>query len=214
MNSTSIHPNTQEEITGILDLTIAQIMRLGIKAVSMDDLSRSLGISKKTLYGHFDNKQDLVEQAIQRHIRLEEDLIKNISANAEDAIHEMSQIAEHVVIHFREIRPVLIHDLQRYYPEIWRHVITHQNQFIQENISDNITRGMSEGYYRDDINPEIVSKLYVAKSFSLVNEDLFSSRIYNRGLLIRQHLLYHLHGLLSDSGRKHLEDFHALRDNL
>ncbi len=194
----------------ILDFLTTQFMTYGIKSVSMDDLATKLGMSKKTLYQHFNNKQDLVSQSLSRHVKLEEEVIEEISRTATDAIDEMAQIAEHTVIHFRQIKPILIHDLQKYYRDIWQSVVIHQSQFIKTKIETNINRGISEGYYRSELNSDIVSKLYVAKSFSLVDENLFSLVNYPRELLVRQHILYHLNGILSDKGRKHLTDFNAL----
>ncbi len=210
MTSTTIDKQTDKEIQSILDFTVNEVMKLGIKAVSMDDISKSLGMSKKTLYGHFDSKYDLVEKAILRHLSLEKQVIDEINLRAEDAIDEMAQIAEHTVVHFRQISPVLIHDLQKYYKEIWRYVVTHQTQYFIEKIGGNISRGIHEGYYRKNLDAEIITKLYISKSFSLVDESLFDPRQYSREHLIKQHILYHLHGILTETGRKHMHDFHSL----
>jgi len=203
---------SSSQLNQILDLSTAQFMRLGIKSVSMDDLASEMGISKKTLYQHFENKKDLVTQSISRHIQQEENLIQEIVRTSTDAIDEMAQIAEHTVIHFREIRPSLIHDLQKYYRDIWDIVVQLHSVFIKTKIEDNINRGISEGYYRKNADADIISKLYVAKSFSLVDERLFSLTDYNREHLITQHILYHLHGLLSDTGRGHLNHFQLFKD--
>ncbi len=201
---------TDTDLYQILDFSTAQFMMFGIKSVSMDDLATKLGISKKTLYQHFTNKQDLVKKSLSRHVRLEENVIEEISHTANDAIDEMAQIAEHTVIHFRQIKPILIHDLQKYYRGIWQSVVLQQSQFIKTKIETNIKRGITEGYYRPELNSDIIAKLYVAKSFSLVDENLFSLVDYPRDVLVRQHILYHLNGILSDKGRKHVSDFNAL----
>lgn len=177
----------------------------------MDDLSSRLGISKKTLYQHVTNKHDLIKQAIERHIDLEKQALTEITRTATDAIDEMAQIAEHTVIHFRQLRPVLIHDMQKYYRDIWDMVVRLQSVFIKNKIEDNIKRGKEENYYRHDANADIISKLYVAKSFSLVDENLFSLNDYPRDLLIRQHILYHLHGILTEKGRQHLYNFQSFK---
>ena len=181
---------TETDLYQILDFSTAQFMTYGIKSVSMDDLATKLGISKKTLYQHFTNKQDLVKKSLSRHVRLEEDVLMEISRTATDAIDEMAQIAEHTVIHFRQIKPILIHDLQKYYRDIWQSVVLQQSQFIKTKIETNINRGITEGYYRPELNSDIIAKLYVAKSFSLVDENLFSLVNYPRDLLIRHCLLY------------------------
>ncbi len=178
----------------------------------MDDLSSNLGISKKTLYRYVENKRDLINQSIGRHIDLEKKVLTEVTRTATDAIDEMAQIAEHTVIHFRQIKPVLIHDMQKYYRDIWETVMKLQSVFIKNKIEDNIKRGVLEDYYRKDANADIISKLYVAKSFSLVDENLFSLSDYPRELLIRQHILYHLHGILSEKGRQHLLNFQPFKD--
>ncbi len=202
---------TDTELDQLLDFFTQQFMTLGIKSVSMDDLANQLGVSKKTLYLHFDNKSDIIEKSLSRHTQLEEYAFEEITRTATDAIDEMAQIAEHTVIHFRQIKPILIHDLQKYYRDIWESVVLQQSKFIKDKIETNIARGMEEGYYRPELDPDIISKLYVAKSFSLVDENLFSLIDYPRELLIKQHLLYHFNGILSDKGRKHLSDFNALK---
>ena len=203
---------TLSQLTQILDLSHTLFMQLGIKSVSMDDLSSRLGISKKTLYQHVSNKHDLVRQSIERHTDLEKQALAEITRTATDAIDEMAQIAEHTVIHFRQIKPVLIHDMQKYYRDIWDTIVRLQSVFIKSKIEDNIKRGKDEDYYREDADPDIISKLYVAKSFSLVDENLFSLTDYPRDYLIRQHILYHLHGILTEKGRKHLYNFQSFKD--
>ncbi len=210
MIPTSTHVDHEREIISILDYSVNEIMKLGIKAVSMDDLSKSLGMSKKTLYGHFTSKRDLIEKSILRHLSLEKQVIDEIHTRSVDAIDEMAQIAEHTVVHFRQISPVLIHDLQKFYKDIWSYVVTHQTQYFFEKIENNISRGIAEGYYRKNLDAEIVTKLYVAKSFSLVDDTLFDPHMYSREHLVKQHIQYHLHGILTDTGRKHMHDFHSL----
>ncbi len=201
---------TTTQIESILDFSTTQFMMYGIRSVSMDDLANKLGMSKKTLYQHFSNKKDLVLQSLTRHIKLRENLIHEISRTATDAIDEMSQIAESTVIQFRQIKPTLTHDLQKYYRDIWETVVLGHSNFIQKCIEANIVKGLEEGYYRPGTDADIVSKLYVAASLSLVDENYFSLHLYQRETLIRQFILYHLHGILSEKGRKHLLDFNPL----
>ena len=198
--------------TQIIDLSNSLFLRLGIKSVSMDDLASKLGISKKTLYQYVPNKRDLVKQVIERHIELEKQAMIEITRTATDAIDEMAQIAEHIVLHFTQIKPVLIHDMQKYYKDIWERVLLLQSVFIKSKIEDNINRGKREKYYREDTNADIISKLYVAKSIRLVDETLFPPNEYPREELVRQHILYHLHGILTETGRQHLYNFQHFND--
>ena len=102
----------------IIQASTEEFMRLGVKSVSMDDISSKLGISKKTLYKAVENKEDLVTQSIATFLRLERQLIENIAANANDAIHEMIQIGEHRVMTLRNMKPSVVHDLKKYYKKV------------------------------------------------------------------------------------------------
>lgn len=191
----------------VLQTANEEFMRLGIRSVSMDDISSKLGISKKTLYQVVDNKKDLVGQSIENHLRLEKQLMNDISQNANDALVEMIQIGRHSVITLRNIKPAILHDLQKYYKETWMKIRAFTQGVIGERIKNNLSRGIKEGLYRKNINPEIISKLYVLKSWSLVDESNFSLNRYKMDELIRQHLLYHLSGILSEDGRRHLKKY-------
>jgi Transcriptional regulator len=190
-----------------LDYSNSRFMRLGIRSVSMDDIARGLGISKKTLYQHFASKKDLVNKSISRHVHLEVEALDHIEKVADNALDEMASFAEHTVIHFRQIGPALIHDLQKYYRDIWDVVISNHSIVIKTKIEQNIIRGIKEGYYRSDVDADIASKLYVSKSFTLVDEGLFPSTHYPREYLLGQHILYHINGLLSDKGRIYFRTF-------
>ena len=191
----------------IFEVATARFMSLGIKSVSMDDLARIMGISKKTLYQFFENKEDLVNQAIVRHIDLERQHISELIDLATDAVHEMVEVSRHAVRMFRSIKPALLYDLQKYYRSCWHEISEFHEGFIRTTIKDNLKRGMEEGYYRDDIDAEIISKLYVMKSYSLVDETAFPLGEYQRETLLKQHVMYHLYGILSKKGQAHLDDF-------
>ena len=191
----------------ICDTATANFMAYGIRSVSMDDLAGAMGISKKTLYQYFNNKEELVFKAIVRHIEMERKHISSLIEKATDAVHEMVEVSRHSVRMFRSIKPALLHDLQKYYKTCWQEISDFQEGFIRSTIKENILRGMEEGYYRSDIDPEIISKLYVMKSHSLVDESAFPLGQFQRENLLKQHVTYHLYGILSIKGQAHLDDF-------
>lgn len=185
----------------IINTAVERFLRLGIRSVSMDDISNDMGISKKTLYQLIATKEQLVDEAITDFIAREESVISHLKEFSTDALHEMTQIAQHIVEIFGQIRPILINDLQKYYKKTWNKVRQMQNAFVKDQIRENLKRGIKEGVYRKDIDPDIISSLYVEKSWSLTNNTVFSPSEYDRDKLVKQHMLYHIHGILSDLGR-------------
>lgn len=180
-------------------------LRYGLKSVSMDDIARELGVSKKTLYQSVENKADLVDQIISLHIESEKKMIKAIGKQAKDAIEELLLIAKHVTQMLRQTSPTVAYDLQKYYRKSWKLVETFNSNFIYDKIRKNINQGIEEGIYRKDINPDIIAKLYVGKTALVVDEDLFPLQEYNKENLFKQYISYHIHGIASPKGMKLLE---------
>lgn len=191
----------------ILQASSEEFMRLGVKSVSMDDISSKLGISKKTLYQVVKNKEDLVTQSITSFLELERRLIQNISDHSNDAIHEMIQIGHHRVLTLRNMKPSVLHDLKKYYKKVWKIIKEFGDKEFGEVIIKNIEKGINEGLYRPNINPQIIAKLFGVKSWSIVDETHFSISDFKMDELIREHLLYHMHGILSDKGRAHINKY-------
>lgn len=179
--------------------------RYGLRSVTMDDIARELGISKKTLYQHFENKGDLIEQVIRRSIECERELIEQIVQSAGNALEEMVFLARFVIRQLRELPPTLMYDLQKYYREAWNMLRELHFGYIQQVIENNLRRGMEEGIYREDIEPAIIARLYVIKVNNIVDEELFPLSEYDREMLFRQNIHYHIRGIVSAKGGRMFE---------
>lgn len=66
---------------------------------------------------------------------------------------------------------------------------------------------MEQKVYRQNMNPDVVAKLYVAKTSFVTDEDLFPVREYNLENLFREFIIYHIHGIASPKGLKLLEKY-------
>ncbi|MFT5166063.1 MAG: AcrR family transcriptional regulator [Saprospiraceae bacterium] len=189
----------------ILQGATGLFLKYGVKSVTMDDISRELGISKKTLYQHVENKADLIEQTVQLYIDDEKKMIASIRGEAENAIHEMVILAKYITQMFREMPSGLTYDLQKYHRKSWDLMESYNQTHIYGVIKDNIERGIEQGVYRNDLNPDIIAKLYVGKTSIIVDEDVFPLRDYNKENLFKEYIKYHLHGIASAKGLKLLE---------
>jgi AcrR family transcriptional regulator len=166
----------------------------------MDDIAKGMGISKKTIYSHFVNKKTLILESVKYFSKKDECDTIEIAESSRDAIDEMISIARHMMKMLRKMSPSLIFDLQKYYPEAWDVVNLQHYRFIYSTIRMNIERGINEGYYRKDINSDIISKFYVQLSHNVVNQDIFPPLEYGRTQLFKQLIRYHLNSILSPKG--------------
>ncbi len=191
----------------ILEKVHELFMKYGLKSVSMDDISRKLGISKKTLYQCVENKRDLIKEVFQKHIEEEEAAISEIVAKSKDAVDEMIEIAKFVTALLREISPTTLYDMQKYYGDIWGMMEALHQDHIYAVIKTNLDRGILEGLYRKDLNTDIIAKLYVGKTLLIVDEDVFPLKDYNKEKLYLEYVHYHLHGIALPKGLKLFEKY-------
>jgi len=191
--------NYKEEI---LSKTFDLIMKYGIKSVSMDDISKSIGISKKTIYQYFENKRTLIAEVMDDHICKDEKDILEITSKSDDAINELSSIAKHILTFLKGMSPSMMYDAQKYYPKQWEKVEQEHFSFFRKIIKDNILRGQKEGLYMNDINADIISMLHVRQSLAIANDSVFPATEYSRSELFQALITYHMRGLMTEKGRQ------------
>lgn len=188
-------------------------MRYGLKSVTMDDIARELGMSKKTLYQHVDNKADLIHKVMFHHVEAELETMEEIRSNSKDAIDEMLGVSKHVTQMLRQMSPTVIYDMHKYYRTTWEMVEGFHKKHIYDFIKTNLERGIKEGLYRKEFDPDIVAKFYIAKTLIVVDEEIFPLREYNKETLFKAFIEYHIHGVASAKGLKKLEQY-QLKDKV
>ena len=177
-------------------------IKYGIKSISMDDISNRLGISKKTLYQVVSDKEDLVKKTIQYHLDQEIKVINEITANSTDAIDEMFKVTKHVLTFFRMFNPVTQFDLEKYYREYYHKMKRLHFDFIYSVIKTNLERGMEDKIYREDLDTNIISRLYILKAMGIMDDEVFPETTYEKASIFKEHMIYHLKGVISEKGHK------------
>lgn len=182
-------------------------MRIGIRSVSMDDIARELGVSKKTIYQEVDNKQELVSLVMAEDARRDLVCIQQNLDGSRDAIDELLRNARYFIQQMRTINPTTLHDLQKYYKDVWdTQIREHQAQF-RRTIAANIERGMEEGLYRSDLDGGVLSYFFVGSMMTIIDTTIFPATTRPITDIIRQHSAYHLHGIVNEFGRERLDDY-------
>jgi AcrR family transcriptional regulator len=155
----------------ILEKTVELFYEFGIRNLNMDDISRSLGISKKTLYQHVKSKEDLIEKLFlfdEMNWNREFSKIKIDQLNAIDILLQVSLIVAEEMGRFN---PKLKFELKKYYEPIFNQFMLRKQNDIFERMSRNMEKGIDEGIYRSDINIELVAGLYVRNLVDMHNKD-------------------------------------------
>lgn len=184
---------------------IAEVfMRLGVRSVNMDDIARNLSISKKTLYKYFKDKSDIVSQVTQTLIQGEECAMRGIIEASENAIDEIIRISEFANQMLKQMHPSVMFDLRKYYPESFKIFYNHKNVFIAQSVKENLNRGIKESLYRDNLDPEIIARLYLAKIDAIWDSEMFPSTEYTFAQIHLEMIRYHIRGIASQKGLDYL----------
>lgn len=180
-------------------------LRLGIKSITMDDVARELGISKKTLYTFVKSKDDLVLQVIERLINEEKADCKVICEASKNAIEEMFFVIERNARQMAQMKANIVYDLQKYHRDSWESMREFQQGFLAQVVQANLKRGVNEGLYRDNFDIDIVTRIHIASTFQLFDETIFPRNEFKREVIFTEYLMHYLHGILSEKGRKFLQ---------
>ena len=147
----------EELIPKISDL----FLKYGVKSVTMDDLAKGLGISKKTLYLSFADKKDVVMKFVEYSIAHHQACLVKAKeiVDGSNAIDTLLKVSQLLISSQNKINPNVNYDLQKYYPEAWAKVKRFRQEHVFTHIRQNIIQGISEGIYRTDFNIEVICHL-------------------------------------------------------
>ena len=161
-------PKLQE----ILERTIELFYEFGIRNLNMDDISRSLGISKKTLYQHVKSKEDLIEKLFYYDELKWESEFSKLNSNDRNAIEILIQVSLMIFDEMGRLNPKLRFEIEKYYEPIFQESMIRKQNRIFNQISKNIIIGIKEGMYRSDINVDLVAGLYVRNLVMTHNKNI------------------------------------------
>jgi len=176
--------------------------RLGFKNVTMDDVARSMGISKKTLYEHFTDKDELVLAAVQLMLNENQQLTDEAFKAAKNAVDEIIKILIIMEQMVRGLNLVCYHDLQRYYPEAYQYLQSHKESYLYECISKNLQEGIEQGLYRDDLDVDIISRFRMESAMLVFQNDLFPQEKFSAVKVSTQIFSHYMYGIATLKGYK------------
>jgi AcrR family transcriptional regulator len=187
-------------------------MRYGIRSITMDEIATTLGISKKTIYQFFTDKDDLVFAVIEQEIGKNEDECLQYRTQASDAIHEIFLAVEDLEELLAYTNPLMLYDLEKYHPRAFQKIKEYKYQFLHDATTENLRRGIEEGLYRKDIQKDIVAKSRVESAFLVFNVDLFPHSRYSMSQVNFELALLFLHGVSNEKGKQLIEQYTTERN--
>ena len=184
----------------ILNKATEMFLTLGYKSVTMDEIATEMGISKKTIYQHFANKNDLVEASTMLLFQRISDGVDLIRAEEHNPIVEFFIIRDFLSHILKDETSSPLHQLQKFFPLIFKTLRDYQFDKMHACMYENIERGIASGFYRPDINIDFVSRIYFSGVVATKDAQVFPESLYKMDKLTLQFLDYHLRSLVTASG--------------
>ncbi|MBS1754675.1 MAG: TetR/AcrR family transcriptional regulator [Ferruginibacter sp.] len=178
------------------------VMQYGIRSVSMDDIAAKLGISKKTIYLYFKDKDELVDEIVGDIIVNNRYECNADRDRAENAIHEIFLVMDMMAEMFTAMNPGILFDMQKYHPATFKKFLKHKNEFLYNVCRENLERGIQEELYRPDLAVDILCRYRVETMFIPFNPDFQQSLKYNLAKIEEEIIIHFLFGLVSLKGYK------------
>ena len=185
--------------------------KYGIRSVTMDEIASQLGMSKKTIYQSFADKDELVDATLQQHIdsnkcRCEEDKLK-----AENAVHEIFLTIDMLEELLADMSPSIFYDLEKFHPKTFAKLTHHRNQYLYKVVKSNLEWGISEDLYRSEIDVEIVTKIRVETMFLPFNQILFPQNKYSLVQVEKETMELFLYGVATTKAHKMINKYKEQR---
>lgn len=180
-------------------------MRYGIRSVSMDDIARHLGISKKTIYQVYADKDELVFAVSRLHQDIWIAHTKEISSTSADAIEELLRYSVVLRQQLAEMNPSVMFDMYKFHRAAWDDFSEYKNKYMRSRVRESIVRGVREGYFRSDIDPDILATLRVEQVQLAFNDNVFPHGKFKLDRVQLQLFDHFVYGLLTEKGRARYE---------
>lgn len=189
-------------------------MRYGFRSVTMDEIAGQLGVSKKTIYQFFTDKDSLVEDVMQDEMHHMQVICTKQLEESVNAVEEIFKDMDAMFSVMDSMNPQIIFDLEKFYPRTFERFKKHKNSFLFDIIKNNLIRGIKEELYRPDIDIDIVTKFRLESSFISFNQDLFPYGKYSLLKVSTEIYYLYLHGIATPKGKKWIEKYIQQQENL
>lgn len=178
------------------------VIQYSIRSVSMDDIAASLGMSKKTIYQYFKDKDELVESVVEDVIHSNQCICNADRQNADNAVHEIFLVMDMMVEMFKTMNPSILFDMQKYHPAAFIKFQKHRNEYLYNMVKQNLVRGITEELFRPEVNVETMARFRVETMLIAFNPE-FQRSVKQSLLEVEKEIIIHyLFGIVTLKGYK------------
>lgn len=172
----------------------------GIRSITMDDLSKELSVSKKTIYQHFKDKEEIVYLTTRIALENEQERLDLIQESAKNSIDELIQITQFIQEHFSKINSSVLYDIKKFYHSAWQLYLKFKHENFSDVLKANLKRGIAEGFFREDMDINVLAIFQLEMIQLTFDPKIFPKTEFDFKDLQTQIFNHFIHGILTQKG--------------
>ena len=182
-------------------------IKFGIRSVTMDMVAKQLGVSKRTIYENFSDKDQLIECCIVEGMREQIRINEEIVSSSQNIIEVTFKFINNSINTFNAINPLFFYDIEKYYPELWsKKIVENDNQNI-DRIIELLNKGVQDAIFRKEINVKIVAMLILEQFKLMGNNELFSNQTFSRVEVFENIVINFIRGIATMKGLQMIDRY-------
>ncbi len=191
----------------ILQKATDLFMRYGIRSITMDEIAAQLGISKKTIYQFFTDKDAMVEAVVNEEMKNNEEGCRIFSQSAQNAVHEIFLAMDGMQEMLKTMNPQLMYELEKHHPAAYKRLKQYKYQFLFTIVKENLQRGANEEIYRTGLNIELITRHRIESAFMPFNSEAFPQNKFPMNQTCQELAVLFLHSICNEKGKKLIEKY-------
>ena len=184
----------------IIAVSREMFVKYGIRSITMDIIAEQLGVSKRTIYEKFTDKDELLRHCIDAAMRDQRRINEEIIKNSENLIEATFKFIKNSIDTFNVINPLFFFDIEKYYPELWDQKIVENNNRNLNRSTELLSKGIQKGLFRREINVEVVAKLILEQFKMLSNQNLFPNDKFSKADVFENIVINFVRGIATEKG--------------
>ena len=186
-------------------------MRYGIRSISMDEIANHLGMSKKTIYQFYADKDSLVDDVINIEINKSKEDCTGQRSKSENALQEVFLAIDMVQEMLKHMNPSVLYDLEKYHAKAYRKFTEHKNKFFTDVIKTNLEWGIKDGLYRDDLNIDLLTRFRLVSMFLMFDTENFPVSKFSASDVVAAITDNFIMGISTPKGQKLIQKYKQQR---
>lgn len=204
MKEQAKYPTARQELREKIIIAAGELFaKEGIRSITMDDIAASFGISKRTLYELFSDKEALLIECIRRNIKIEEAYMREQTAQSLNVLEILLKRYQRSIERFHATSKKFFDDIMKY-PRAYEQLKNGNNRTTEDAVNF-FKEGVRQGYFREDVNFPIVSHLLRTQMDILIESDICKTYPF---LDVYESIMFtFLRGISTEKGVRELERF-------